>query len=89
MSAVHDRADFLAAFSQLHALTQQIGAALVVGGRALNREIRGEMSYTTYCDRLDHLISLVQQLFPTPATAKPLAIPRNSDLPTGGYTTEA
>jgi hypothetical protein len=32
------------------------GVAVAVGGRGLDEQLRGDMSYSCHCDRLSHLV---------------------------------
>lgn len=47
--------DFLSAFAELSKACTLSGAALVVGGRALNMELRQRMTYSAFCDNMQHL----------------------------------
>ncbi len=62
VTTISDRDSFVADFARLRAATQEAGAALVVGGQALDHSIRSRMSYTAHCDRLDHLVGFVHQM---------------------------
>jgi methanogenic corrinoid protein MtbC1 len=55
---------FLSEFHDIHETATAVGAAIVVGGRALTDEIRREMSYSAYCDNLRHLVSFARTLQP-------------------------
>jgi excisionase family DNA binding protein len=62
VSHIRDRERFLAEYQELYATAIRCGAAMVVGGNALDERIRAEMRYTAHCDRMHHLESFVATL---------------------------
>jgi methanogenic corrinoid protein MtbC1 len=62
VSHVRQNSDFVAEFAALSNACQQHGAALVVGGRALTPELRQQMSYSAFCDNLQHLEGFARAL---------------------------
>lgn len=59
--------EFVKEFQHLSQVCRDTGTALAVGGRALGDELRQNMTYTTYCDTMQHLdsfaVTLAQTLF--------------------------
>ncbi len=53
---------FLAGFAKLSQVCFQQDVALVVGGRVLTPELRAQMTYSTFCDTMQHLESFAQTL---------------------------
>lgn len=47
--------DFIKEFARLSQACMESGAALVVGGRALTESLRLKMTYSAYCDTMQHL----------------------------------
>lgn len=89
ISSLSDADHFILNFRSFYNNIQNIGAVLVVGGRALTPELRQQMRYHAYCDNLRHLTDFVTTLRPHRelTAASPLAIdldPRDDDplLPT-------
>lgn len=64
VSNVADRGTFLADYQQVFAAANQAGAAIVVGGRALDAELRQEMQFAAYCDNLRHLVGFADSVRP-------------------------
>lgn len=48
--------------SRLFGKASELGAALVVGGRALSDDLRVQMQYTAHCDTLQHLVAFARTL---------------------------
>lgn len=61
-STIDEPGKFVEDFAQLHAATQSVGSALVIGGRALNSDLRRELRYTAFCDTLTHLESFAETI---------------------------
>lgn len=55
VSYIDERIDFAKDFEPLSETCSRLGTALVVGGRALTDELRQKMSYSAYCDTMQHL----------------------------------
>jgi excisionase family DNA binding protein len=53
-------------YMSLYQRTQEAGAALVIGGRALSESARAALPYTAYGDGLTHLASFARSLHPRP-----------------------
>ena len=70
---IHDEAAFVLEFAKISAAATQRGIALVIGGRALNESLRRELSYSSFCDTMQHLDqfarTLRNSLMSSPATA--------------------
>ena len=69
VSHIREGFDFLAEFSALSQACVAEGTALVVGGRALTEELRQRMTYSAYCDTMQHIEAFARTLnrtFPQP-----------------------
>jgi MerR family transcriptional regulator, light-induced transcriptional regulator len=53
-------------FGELYRDAERSGVAVVVGGRALNDELRGSIPYTAHGDTLSHLAAFARTLHPRP-----------------------
>lgn len=62
VSHIPDQIDFVAEFVALSQACAGAGTALAVGGRALTPELRQRMSYSSYCDTMQHLAAFAQTL---------------------------
>lgn len=62
VSHIPDLEAFIPACRELQAAAAARGAALVVGGRALDESIRRRLQYTAYCDNLQHLVAFTESL---------------------------
>jgi methanogenic corrinoid protein MtbC1 len=62
VSHIRDGLDFVSGFTSLSQACQEEGSALVVGGRALTEDIRRRMTYSAFCDTMQHLVSFVHTL---------------------------
>lgn len=64
VSHVGDRATFLADYQQVFDAATQVSTAMVVGGRALDVELRREMQFAACCDNLRRLVGFADSLRP-------------------------
>jgi methanogenic corrinoid protein MtbC1 len=55
VSHIREGFDFITEFSALSQVCTAADTALVVGGRALTEELRQRMTYSAYCDTMQHL----------------------------------
>jgi MerR family transcriptional regulator, light-induced transcriptional regulator len=62
VSHIESLRQFLDDYARLYATATELGAAVVVGGRALTEEIRQQMDYSAYCDTLRHLVTFATTL---------------------------
>lgn len=62
VSHIRDGLDFLSEFATLSQACTKAGTALVVGGRALTEALRHRMTYSAFCDTMQHLESFVNTL---------------------------
>lgn len=62
VSAFDSRERFLQEYRELYDAAVGQGAAVAVGGRALDEELRREMKYSAHCDTMAHLASFVGTL---------------------------
>lgn len=73
VSHIREGLDFAAEFAVLSQACTSGGTALVVGGRALTAELRQRMTYSAYCDTMQHLEAFAKTLirsFPKEPSAK-------------------
>ena len=61
ISTIEDESDFPQAFNRLSDACG-VDTALVIGGRALDEQLRKQMKYTVYCEDLQRLAAFVQAL---------------------------
>jgi excisionase family DNA binding protein len=55
VSHIRERLDFITEFTALSQTCKAADTALVVGGRTLTEELRQRMTYSAYCDTMQHL----------------------------------
>jgi len=55
--------DFVTEFQNLSKTCLQSGTALVVGGRALTEDLRQQLTYSAYCDTMQHLAAFAKTLY--------------------------
>lgn len=70
LSVSHIRAgyDLPSEFPMLTEACNEVGAALVVGGRELTGELRQRMTYSAFCDKMQHLEAFAKTLKRTTAS---------------------
>lgn len=56
VSHIASEAEFLLKYDAIFSMAKQSGVAVAVGGQALHEDLRRQMNYSTYCDRLRHLV---------------------------------
>jgi len=66
VSAIDSPERFLREYGELYQAAVEEGAAVVVGGRALDEELRRQMKYSAHCDNLSHLAGFVETLVVAP-----------------------
>ncbi len=64
VSFIADKAEFVQGFHRLSAAAAETRTAIVVGGRALTSEIRTRLSYSAFCDTMQHLEAFGKTLRP-------------------------
>jgi methanogenic corrinoid protein MtbC1 len=62
VSHIPDGFDLPAGFRVVVDACNDVGAALVVGGRALTSELRQQVTYSAFCDTMQHLESFARTL---------------------------
>jgi excisionase family DNA binding protein len=62
VSCIESVPAFLEEYARLYHAAAETGAAVVVGGRALTAEVRQQMTYSAYCDKLNHLVTFASTL---------------------------
>lgn len=55
---------FLTDYATLYAMAQELGVAVLVGGRMLSAELRARIQYSAYGDNLRHAVAFVRALHP-------------------------
>ena len=61
-SVVADRAQFLQNYAYFYEAATQVRAAIIVGGRALDADLRSRLVYASFGDRMAHLAEFGRQL---------------------------
>jgi methanogenic corrinoid protein MtbC1 len=64
VSAFGSEQQFLADCATLYAVAQELGVAILVGGRMLTAELRARIQYSAYGDNLRHAVAFVRALRP-------------------------
>lgn len=60
VSSISDEEAFVAGFNQFVEEVKPLGTAVIVGGRALTDNIRKQMNFTSFCDRMRNLEEFAQ-----------------------------
>ena len=63
-SVIADRVRFLQEYSYFYEAATQVGAAIILGGRALDPDLRSRLVYASFGDRMAHLAEFSRQLLP-------------------------
>ena len=63
-SMVVDRARFVQEYSYFYEAASQVGAAIILGGRAFDADLRSRLVYASFGDRMAHLAEFARQLHP-------------------------
>jgi methanogenic corrinoid protein MtbC1 len=66
VSHLADAASFVRAYRDFYRTAERGGVAVAIGGRALERDIRSEIPYTTYGDGMSQLAAFARTLHPRP-----------------------
>jgi excisionase family DNA binding protein len=66
VSHLQDRDSILRGYRSLYAQAEQAGVPVVIGGRALEADVRSTIPYTAYGDGLTHLAAFARTLNPHP-----------------------
>ena len=69
VSAFDSQQQCLTDYATVYAAAQELGVAVLVGGRMLTAELREQIQYSAYGDNLRHAVAFVRALTPTPPTA--------------------
>lgn len=64
VSHIREGLDFVTEFATLSRACTSNGTALVVGGRALTEDLRQRLTYSSFCDTMQHLEAFAQALIP-------------------------
>ncbi len=76
VSQITDQALFLQEYSYFYEAATRVGAAVILGGRALAPELRSRLVYASFGDRIAHLAEFARRILP--ATLVPDASPATS-----------
>jgi methanogenic corrinoid protein MtbC1 len=76
-----DAEAFLRDYHQLYREAEANGAAVAIGGRALSKELRERMPYTTFGDGMTHLAAFARTLYQRPGIPKKGRPPRGERQP--------
>jgi methanogenic corrinoid protein MtbC1 len=76
VSHIREGLDFFSACASLSRTCTSTGTALVVGGRALTSDIRQRMTYSAYCDTMNHLEGFAKTLSRSLAGSQPAPVHR-------------
>jgi excisionase family DNA binding protein len=61
-----EEAEFVSGYRELYRQAEKAGVAVAIGGNALVENFRSRIPYTTYGDRLSHLVAFARTLNPKP-----------------------
>ena len=75
VSHIREGLDFIGEFATLSKACLSTGTALVVGGQALTESLRTRMTYSAYCDTMQHLEAFARILIPPMASDAQTAAP--------------
>ena len=64
-SSIDNKSELVNAWPEFYETAAAQDTLVVVGGRALDDELRREMKYSAFCDTLDHLVTFVAQFMGT------------------------
>jgi hypothetical protein len=59
--------EFVSRYRELYKKAEKAGVAVAIGGSALVENLRSKIPYTTYGDRLGHLVAFARSLNPRPS----------------------
>ena len=68
-----DQDHFLREYLSFHEVATNVRAAVIVGGQALDPELRSRLRYTAFGDRMIHLAEFARQLDSLTSVTKPMA----------------
>lgn len=68
ISTIRDKGRFIQEMNDLFTTAQSTGAALALGGKSLDPELRQQLRYSAYCDTFQHLADFARTLFPPSST---------------------
>ena len=63
-SRIVDRVEFLNDYAYFYEAASQVNAAVILGGRALDPELRSRLVYASFGDRMAHLSEFARQMLP-------------------------
>ncbi len=81
ISHIQEGLDFFPKFAALSRTCTEAGTALVVGGRALSEEVRTQMSYSAFCDTMQHLDGFARTLGTSLKQSERAALPTDEVSP--------
>lgn len=75
VSQVADRERFLADYPYFYEAANQVGAAVILGGRACDADLRSRLLFASFGDRMAHLAEFARRMLPQAAPPPPLDRP--------------
>ena len=64
VSRVNDRAQFVNDYAYFYEAANQVGAAVMLGGRGLEPELRSRLIFASFGDRIAHLAEFARRMLP-------------------------
>ena len=64
VGSIADRPRFLLEYAYFYEAANQVGAGVIVGGRALDSDLRSKLVYASFGERLAHLAEFARRLLP-------------------------
>ncbi len=68
VSRIADRAKFISDYAYFYEAANQVGAAVILGGRALDPELRSHLIFASFGDRIAHLSEFARRMLPLSST---------------------
>ena len=76
-SYLQDRSQFLQDYAYFYEAASQVGAAIILGGRAFDADLRSRLVYASFGERMAHLGEFARRLLPAAETTLGPAISSN------------
>ncbi len=70
-SSIADRTQFINDYAYFYEAANQVGAAVIVGGRALTFDLRSRLVYASFGDRMAHLSEFARRMLPLSSVDQP------------------
>ncbi len=79
VGAIGDRSRFLNDYPYFYEAATQVGSATILGGRALDPDLRSKLVYASFGDRMAHLAEFARMLYPAATAARASMASDSSD----------